>query len=141
MSDHTKVYNPYIYADGVREPFTVASYSCRECDCEWPCEAMERTTMSSDAREAVARAIINAPCCSPVPKESCDDCELIATDAALAALAPIIAAEIRAWAERETKAWADTVSGDFLEGAEEAVKSLAGDADAIASRICGGSDA
>jgi|688.fasta_scaffold23784_12 hypothetical protein len=37
MSDHTKVYDPYIYADGIQEPRTVERYSCRECDCEWPC--------------------------------------------------------------------------------------------------------
>jgi len=36
MSDHTKVYDPYIYTDGVQDARTVERYSCRECDCEWP---------------------------------------------------------------------------------------------------------
>jgi len=85
------------------------------------------------AREAVARAIAAIMCgeyCTQdgvvIPCQECVDDFLLDADAALAALAPIIAAEIRAWAETG------------LKGATRLQNSLNHDADAIASRICGG---
>ena len=73
--------------------------------------------MSNDAREAVARALA----------EQCDsgsadywDMWVKDADAAIAALKPIIVAEIRAWAEELDGVWIN--------------------ADSLASRICGGGE-
>lgn len=94
--------------------------------------------MSAEAREAVARAIFLHPdrldgtCCRDifaVPADGFDcaeDWAEHAADAALAALQPIIAAEIRAWAESETNRLGCPPGN------------VAASADLIASRICEG---
>ena len=75
-------------------------------------------TSPTEAREAVARIFADRPF-TVDPWEMWTD----EADAVLAALAPIIAAEIRAWA-RET-------------ATDSTIDQLIADADAIASRICG----
>jgi hypothetical protein len=87
---------------------------------QWP------TTLGG-AREAVTRAIE----CAITGPDDLPDYGLIAADAALAALKPIIATEIRAWAENEMGQWA-TPHG--------VIRSLDAEADRIASRICGGGE-
>lgn len=41
MAAHTRVYDPYIYADGKSAARVVSRFRCRECDCVWPCQAVE----------------------------------------------------------------------------------------------------
>jgi len=83
-----------------------------------------RPNMTSGAREAVARALAK-----PIPLGS----SLTQADYVLAALAPIIAAEIRAWAE-EIHDGSDPYGDTRFQLVTE------GGADTIASRICGGGE-
>ena len=76
--------------------------------------------MSAEAREAVEQTLIHTQGALTFDGQA---------DAVLAALRPIIAAEIRAWAEEYTGG--STTS-------DTAIRVLTADADVIASRICGG---
>jgi hypothetical protein len=88
-------------------------------------------TDTSGAREVVARAMAG-------PKAATDwKLWLDDADDALAALAPIIAAEIQAWADLGFSAIA-TRKHPVDQAARLVLETLTADADAIASRICGG---
>jgi hypothetical protein len=78
----------------------------------------------SEAREAVEQTLIHTQGALTFDGQA---------DAVLEALRPIIAAEIRAWAETERRACPDY---DF--GGRETANNLTNDADLIASRICEG---
>lgn len=95
--------------------------------------------MSAEAREAVARAL-NAMPADARPSELVNRDR---ADRALAALQPIIAAEIRAWAEAGHAPggnihWLVEELGapETAAGAAIALNNLTASADAIASRIC-----
>ena len=98
--------------------------------------------MSAEAREAVARALMNLALC----ENDCDMDEEVKNwhpdaDAALAALKPIIAAEIREYAKQADEAWQDIESYSTDADAVRAeLDDLATSADEIASRICGSAD-
>jgi hypothetical protein len=101
------------------------------CDCEyWHPPA----PTPGGAREAVARALTINPENWRMYLE--------VTDEMLAALKPFIAAEIRAWAEARREVWTDIewTDEERLRGetARAECNALTADADAIASRICGG---
>ena len=92
-------------------------------------------TSPHGAREVVARALA----------EQCDsgsadywDMWVKDADAAIAALKPIIVAEIRAWAERGLSVTSRDSAHPVEKGAILVLDTLLRDADEIASRICGG---
>jgi len=93
--------------------------------------------MSSGAREAVARAI-GAEVYNGAEN---DDLSLSAraTEAALAALAPIIAAEIRAWAKAEEDRL-EKRGCYWASGVYDTAENLNLEAEQIASSICGGGE-
>lgn len=82
-------------------------------------------TDTNGAREAVTRAVYGV---LPFDWQA---------DAILAALKPIIAAEIRAWAERGLSG-SNEINSHYWRGVSFTLGALKSDAPAIASRICGG---
>jgi hypothetical protein len=89
----------------------------------------------SGAREAVARAILGqSGLCSCT---ACSAKALDNADAALAALRPIIAAEIRAWADEEIGSVASIGPVGYIQGQLDCLEIVGSNSDEIASRICG----
>ena len=105
------------------------------------------TTSPGGAREAVARKLFDvyadelghadAEWDDEGPMSQDDWCR--DADSVLAALAPIIAAEIRATAEAHARAW-QHVSDQFSDGVRAEARMMITGADGIASRICGGGE-
>jgi hypothetical protein len=99
----------------------------------------------SGAREAVARALYRSQ--MAYMQGSCrewDDLEpelqsnwLDSAADSLAILAPIIAAEIRRWADEEIGSVASIGPVGYIQGQLDCLEIVVSNSDAIASRICG----
>jgi hypothetical protein len=105
------------------------------------------TDTNSGAREAVARAIYEQAVVSHFPnarpwdllEEGVRQSWYPRVDVMLAALAPIIAAEIRAEAQRQHDNWDDPTSAYWCP-ARLGITAMSDAAETIASRICGGGE-
>jgi hypothetical protein len=120
------------------------TFHCPQCfDC--CADDVLKTSNNGGAREAVARAIeTHTICmCGEGAENLTEQAQHIA-DYALAALAPIIAAEIRAWADLGFRAVPPLAAAKnpqevaYARGASTVLSELKRESDVIASRICGG---
>jgi hypothetical protein len=92
-----------------------------------------KTSNNGGAREVVARAIaVDAGGPTALPTATAYGI----ADAALEALRPIIAAEIRAWADEEIGSVASIGPVGYIQGQLDCLEIVGSNSDAIASRIC-----